>query len=182
MVYKGHLMYNRPGGYIGITSQVAFFPLDNIGIVVLGNLQSTTAQMIISFEIIDRLLGLDSTPWFQKLWPYEEYSKQQFISQLGPSNKEGDTTNPSKPLIDYAGVYQNDGYGDINVKYENEKLYVDYINDSELHHYDGDIFETYQLYKHFKFKFLIDQNGNINSLKCQFEPSVADISFKKTSE
>ncbi len=182
MVYKGHLMLNRPGGYIGITSQVAFFPLDNIGIIVLGNLQSTTAQMIISFEIIDRLLGLDSTPWIQKLWPYEDYSKQQFISQLKPSIKEGDIIEPSKPLIDFAGVYQNDGYGDINVKYENEKLYVDYINDSKLNHYDGDTFETYQLYKQFQFNFLKDKKGNINSLTCQFESSVDEIIFMKVSD
>ena len=182
MVYKGHLMLNRPGGYIGITSQIAFFPLDNIGIVVLANLQSTTAQMIISFEIIDRLLALDSTPWFQKLWPYEDYSKQQFISQLKPSKKDGDIIEPSKPLIDFAGVYQNEGYGNITIIYKNDKLYVDYINNSELHHYDQDSFETYQLYKHFQFNFIKDQKGNINALKCQFEPSVAEIIFMRVSE
>ena len=182
MVYKGHLMLNRPGGFIGITSQIAFLPFDNIGIVVLGNLQSTTAQMIISFEIIDRLLGLDSTPWMQKLWPYEEYSKQQFISQLKPSIKEGEIIDPSKPLMDFAGVYQHEGYGNIIVRYENDKLYAEYINNSELHHYDQDTFETYQLYKHFQFNFIKDQRGNIISLKCQFEPSVADIIFMKASE
>ncbi len=182
MVYKGHLMLNRPGGFIGITSQIAFFPLDNIGIVVLGNLQSTTAQMILSFEIIDRLLGLDSTPWVQKLWPYEDYSKQQFISQLKPSKKEGDITEPSKPLIDFTGEYKHEGYGNIIVRYEKDKLYAEYINNSELHHYDQDTFETYQLYKHFQFNFIKNQRGNVISLKCQFEPSVADIIFMKASE
>ncbi len=182
VVYKGHLMLNRPGGYIGIASNIAFFPLDNIGIVVLGNLQSTTAHMILSFEIIDRMLALDSTPWFEKLWPYEDYSKQQFINQLKPTKKEGDIIEPSKPLIDYAGEYQNDGYGNINVKFENDKLYFEYINDSELYHYDQDIFEAYVLYKFFQFDFIKDQKGNIVSLKCQFEPSVANIIFKKVSE
>ena len=52
----------------------------------------------------------------------------------------------------------------INIKYENDKLYVDYINDSELYHYDQDIFETYQLYKYYRFNFIKDQKENIISL------------------
>ena len=63
-----------------------------------------------------------------------------------------------------------------------ELKYVDYLNDSELHHYDGDTFETYQLYKQFQFNFLKDEKGNINSLKCQFESSVAEITFIKVPE
>lgn len=182
MVYKGHFMLNRPGGYIGIASNIAFFPLDNIGIVVLGNLQSTTAHMILSFEIIDRMLTLDSTPWFEKLWPLEEYSKQQFIKQLKPSKKEGEVIKPSKSLVDYAGEYQNDAYGNIIVKYENDKLSIDYINNSELHHYDQDIFEAYQLYKFYKFEFSKDLEGKILALKCPFEPATSDIVFKKVFE
>ena len=182
MVYKGHLMLNRPGGYIGITSQIAFFPLDNIGIIVLGNLQSTTAQMILSFEIIDKMLTLEPTPWVDKLWPYEDYSKQQFINQLKPSRKESDLIKPSKLLIDYVGEFQNDGYGNIIVKYENDKLFIDYIIKSELYHYDQDIFEAYQLYKYFQFKFIKDLEGNVVAIKCQFEPTVADILFEKVSE
>lgn len=182
MVYKGNLMLNRPGGYIGITSQIAFFPLDNIGIIVLGNLQSTTAQMILSFEIIDRMLALEPTSWFDKLWPYEDYSNQQFINQLKPSRKEGEVIEPSKSLIDYTGEFQNDGYGNIIVKYEKDKLYIDYINNSELYHYDQDIFEAYQLYKYYQFKFIKDLEGNVVALKCQFEPAVGDILFEKVSE
>ena len=79
-------------------------------------------------------------------------------------------------------MYQNEGYGNITVIYKNDKLYVDYINNSELHHYDQDSFETYQLYKHFQFNFIKDQKGNINALKCQFEPSVAEIIFIRVSE
>ena len=101
---------------------------------------------------------------------------------MKPSNKEGEIIDPSKPLIEFAGVYQHEGYGNIIVRYENDKLYAEYINNSELHHYDQDTFETYQLYKHFQFNFIKDQRGNIISLKCQFEPSVADIIFMKASE
>ena len=138
--------------------------------------------MILSFEIIDRMLALDPTPWFEKLWPYEEYSKQQFINQLKPSIKEGEVIKPATSLLDYAGEYQNDAYGNIIVKHKNDKLYIDYINSSELYHYDQDIFEAYQLYKYYQFKFIRDQKGKVIEIRCQFEPAVADIVFNKDAE
>jgi CubicO group peptidase (beta-lactamase class C family) len=179
MAYRSHLMLNRPGGFIGITSQIAYLPLDNLGIVILGNLQSTTAQMILSFEIIDRMLALESTPWLEKLWPYEEYSKQQFINSLKPSVKEGEVIEPSRSLEEYAGAYYNDGYGNILIQKEGDKLFVDYINNSELFHFDQETFETFQLHKFFQFKFINDSEGKIIELQCQFEPSVSPIIFKK---
>jgi len=179
MTYKGHLLYNRPGGYIGITSQLAYLPTDNMGIVILSNLQSTTAQMIISFEIIDKLLFLEETPWFEMLWPYEEYSQQQSINSLNPAVKEGDILEPTKPLEEFAGIYTNDGYGTITIHYSNNKLIADYINQSELHHYNEDEFEGYQLYKHYRFEFIKDSNNLISGLKCNFEPKISPIEFIK---
>ena len=179
MVYRGHLMLNRPGGYIGITSQVAYLPLDHVGIVILSNLQSTTAQMILTFEILDKMLALESIPWVEKLWPYEEYSKEQFINSLKPAQKEGEITGPSRSLALYEGTYSHDGYGNIHVKYENEKLFVDYINYSELYHYDKELFEAYQLFKFYQLEFIKNDGGEIVGLKCNFEPAVSPIVFKK---
>jgi len=181
MVYRGHLLYNRPGGFIGITSQIAFLPMDDLGIVLLGNIQSTTAHLIILFELIDRILELEDIDWIDKLWGYEEMTKTQFIEQLKPSPQPEVFEEPSLNLVKYCGKYSNDGYGTINIVCKNDTLYIEYIDESELIHYDRDEFQAYQLFKYYHFYFEISDEDKVVSVKCKFEPAVDEIIFHKNN-
>ena len=101
------------------------------------------------------------------------------MNSHNPSIKEGEITKPSKPLEEFSGIYHNDGYGKIKIEYHENKLFADYINQSELHHYDKNEFECYQLYKYYKFNFLEDSTGKITLLQCNYEPKVSPIEFIK---
>ncbi|MBM3285296.1 MAG: beta-lactamase family protein, partial [Candidatus Aminicenantes bacterium] len=56
--YRGHLLLQHGGGIDGFTALVAFLPRDNIGAVILTNMNGTALPSIILYNILDRLLGL----------------------------------------------------------------------------------------------------------------------------
>lgn len=51
MVYRGHLLYDKPGGYMGVTSQVVFLPDEEIGLILFANLRSQMAYWIITMAM-----------------------------------------------------------------------------------------------------------------------------------
>ncbi len=179
LAYRGHLLYAKPGGYIGITSQIVFLPEDNIGIVILANLQSNMAYWMLTVEITDVVLGLEPFDWFGTYSGAIEAYKEQNIENQRPFSKEEKTQPPSKPLDRYTGEYKNEGYGTIEISKKNDGLLIDYIDETKMMHYDADTFQAYQLYKYYKFKFEKNEEGEISALKSDFEPQVSEIIFRK---
>ena len=62
--YHGHHVVSHTGGYDGMYSSVYLLPNENLGIVVLTNSMHSIGPML-SFEIIDRLLGRKQNDWKQ---------------------------------------------------------------------------------------------------------------------
>ncbi|WP_245895645.1 serine hydrolase domain-containing protein [Flavobacterium album] len=61
--YKGHYRVEHGGNIDGFTASVAFFPSDNIGIVVLANQNGSRIPSLVRNTIADRMLGTDKTDW-----------------------------------------------------------------------------------------------------------------------
>ena len=166
-----------------------FFHRDSIGIFVVTN-QGTPTTSIRNF-IADRMLKLAYRPWGKSA--LADKLKADSTTKKAPNNdsinrKAG--TKFSHAINDYAGEFENKGYGVIKLFRENDTTWIDYNEagkrtKSYLEHYHYDVFrirsteETENPKDAPKVRFNTNEKGNIGSLEIQMEPAVKDIVFEK---
>ena len=115
--YRGHLMLQHGGGIDGFTALVGFMPQDDIGVVILTNLNGTPLTGILLQGICDRLLGLDQIDWNAR--SREAVNKARAAAEKAQKEADRDRksgTKPSHPLEDYAGDFENPGYGTVTAE------------------------------------------------------------------
>ena len=121
----GHLITYHGGDLDGIHSQFSFMPMDSIGVIVftIGD-HTYPLYNTITFNIYEKLLGLDETPWSERRLSDRIKGKQ--------ANKEGrsktgmdriENTKPSHLLEDYAGQFEHPAYGILNISRNITMLY-----------------------------------------------------------
>src|SRR5437773_10286937 len=65
--YRGRLLTFHGGDLPGFHSQVSFMPNDKIGVIVLViSDHSAPLYNVVSYDVYERLLGMDQTPWSQR--------------------------------------------------------------------------------------------------------------------
>jgi len=74
--YRGHLRVEHGGNIDGFTADVALYPLDSVGIVVLTNMENTSLNSIVRNYAIDRLLGLEEKDWNGILLPMRKKAQE----------------------------------------------------------------------------------------------------------
>jgi len=181
--YRGYNLVHHGGNIDGFSALVSFMPKENIGIVVLTNRSGNPLSTIISYNIYDRLLGLDEIPWSNRI--KEEVTKQKEAIDKAKEKSTAERkseTNPSHAFVDYTGDYQHPGYGVISVAMKDDNLVATYGTlDFTVAHYHYDVFEM--TYKQFdlsiKATFFTDVKGKIDRLAIPLEPAVEDIVFTK---
>ena len=189
--YRGHYRVEHSGGIDGFITSTSFFPSDSIGIFVVTN-QGTPTTSIRNF-IADRMLKLSYRPWGKTA--LADKRKADSTAKTIPNNdsinrKAG--TKPSHNMDDYAGEFENKGYGVIKIFRDKDTIWVDYNEagkrtKSYLEHYHYDVFrirsteETENPNDAPKIRFNSDEKGSITLLEIQMEPAVKDIMFEKLS-
>src|SRR5215471_11853308 len=122
--YRGHLLTFHGGDLPGFHTQVSFMPQDHIGVVVfeIGN-HSQPLYNIISYNVYERLLGMDQTPWSDRLLAIRLKNKKANTEARTKAN-EGRVTNtePSHPLVAYTGTYENAAYGVMSIGTKDNQL------------------------------------------------------------
>jgi CubicO group peptidase (beta-lactamase class C family) len=183
--YRGHRRIEHGGNLDGFSSIFTFLPGDNIGVVVLTNLDGTPLPEVIAFNAIDRLLGLEPVPWSKRLLDEEVGGKQaeQEAKTKGYETRRKDT-HPSHDLKEYFGDYEHPGYGVVSVSEESGGVLVK-LNKLTMHmkHFHYDVFEVpydpQDPFSEQKLEFFSDLNGDISSLAMPLEPSVKNIVFTR---
>lgn len=143
--YRGHYMTYHGGALPGFYSQVSVMPNDSFGIVVfvIGQ-QGARLSNIVTYNIYERLLGLDQTPWSERMLKDNKEEKKinkQARSKAGLDRIIG--TKPSHPLISYTGQYENPAYGIINISLKDTTLQINFHKMTiPLKHYHYDRFDT----------------------------------------
>jgi CubicO group peptidase (beta-lactamase class C family) len=186
--YRGHLVVWHNGGIDGFISHVAFLPRENSGLVILSNLNGNAVPAIVYRNIVDRLLGLDQVDWNKRT--RDEIAKGKAEDEKGRKEADKDRkpgTRPSHSVADYAGDYENPGYGTISVIKDGEGLKLKTpILEGPLSHFHYDVFEFQGMILGEEMKskvaFATDLKGNIASLSIQLEPSVKDIVFTRAAD
>ncbi|GCE51397.1 CubicO group peptidase (beta-lactamase class C family) [Thermosporothrix hazakensis] len=181
--YRGHKMVEHGGNIDGFSSLVTILPQKNIGIVVLTNLQVNPVPSILTYNIIDRLLGLEAVPWNERF--RKEFDEMKAAGTKGKEKSEEDRvqgTSPSHPLEAYTGDFEHPGYGTISITEHGGQLKA-IFNSMELplKHYHYDVFdatvEKFDLT--IKMSFFTNTRGDIDTLSAPMESAVKDIVFKR---
>ena len=187
--YRGHYMVNHGGNVPGFTSLVGFMPEEQTGVVVLTNMTGTVLTYIITFNIFDRLLGLEPIDWSKRLmtWERENWEEKK---EAEAEKQQRKNTHPSHPLVDYAGHYRHPAYGEIIIGKEGQRLNIKFRDRTvPLEHYHYDTFrisdeDPDHLLVYFDVRnvtFLLDKNGDIDRLSIPLQTGVDDIVFQKVA-
>ena len=181
--YRGHLLTYHGGGLPGFHSQISAMPYDSIGVIVfvIGD-QGAPLNNIISYSIYERLLGLDLTPWSERVLKDQIEGKKLGKEGRGKSGADRITgTRPSHQLTDYIGQYQNPAYGIINITLADTALQFDFHNMKlPLKHFHYDRFDTPndEQWGLWTLNFTTNPQGAIDGLYSSLDESQATFTRK----
>jgi Domain of unknown function (DUF3471) len=165
--YRGHLLTFHGGDIDGFHAQVSFMPQEHIGVLVfvIGD-HCASLYNTISYNIYERLLGLDQTPWSERLLEIRLKGKKAATeSRTTAGTDRVPNTKPSHPIEDYAGEYEHPAYGIIKVNRKGDGLEFDYHTIKlPLEHYHYDRFDTPddERYGTWSMNFLTNPQGDVD--------------------
>ena len=186
--YRGHYLVHHGGNIDGFSALVTFMPQDNIGIVILTNQNGSTVPTVVSYNVYDRLLGLDQIDWtkrvkerLDKAKASEEEAKKKGYTAQRPG------THPSHDLADYAGDYEHPAYGVVSVKLENGGLRFKFHKlGGPMTHFHYDVFEfprdENDRESKMKVEFHSNLQGDIDFLSLPLESTVKDVVFTRVGD
>lgn len=180
--YKGHFFTRHGGSIGGFYSLVSMMPYDSIGVIVFVNgAHNGSVPSIISYNIYDRILVLEQTDFNDRSLKNRIEGKEagKKAREKAGSDKVANT-NPSHPLSDYAGKYEDPAYGVLNIGLDGQELTFDFHNIIlPLEHFHYDRFDTPddQIYGKYSVNFSINPKGDIHSAMVSLDES--EVSFIK---
>jgi CubicO group peptidase (beta-lactamase class C family) len=166
--YRGHLMTFHGGDLPGFHSQVSFMPNDKIGVIVLViSDHSAPLYNIVSYNVYERLLGMDQTPWSQRQLARRLAGKKAGTEARAKAGADRvPNTKPSHALPDYAGDYENPAYGLLKIGLKNDALQFGFhAFQFPLSHFHYERFDTPddEQYGRFSLNFRTNPQGDIDS-------------------
>lgn len=187
--YRGHYLVEHGGNIDGFSANVAFYPSDSIGIVVLTNQNGSAATDIVRNIISDRLFALEPIPWNA-----DAKKEMDAMMELEKKNETtADTTqvkntHPSHPLGDYAGLYGNPAYSEFKVTLKNDTLFTFIAGENMwLEHYHYDVFQFKSVdsketaKRYFFINFGTANNGKIESASIEMDEPGKPTVFARQS-
>jgi CubicO group peptidase (beta-lactamase class C family) len=143
--YRGHLITMHGGDLPGFHTQVSYMPQDHIGVIVfeIGN-HSQPLYNIVSYNVYERLLGMDQTPWSERQLEIRLKNKKA-ATEARTKADEGRVkdTKPSHALTDYVGAYEHPAYGVMNIGLKDNQLQFDFHKIRlPMAHFHYDRFDT----------------------------------------
>jgi CubicO group peptidase (beta-lactamase class C family) len=181
--YRGHDLIHHGGNINGFSTMTTLMPRDNLGVVVLCNLNGTPAPWDLCLNVYDRLLGLDQIGWTERF--KKDEAELKAAEEKGKEKSQSDRvpdTRPSHPLESYVGEYEHPGYGILSFNLVDDTLQARLNgNPFPVKHYHYDTFElTWELWDaRYKVSFTTNVRGDIDAVVAPFEQTVRDIVFKR---
>jgi len=166
--YRGHLITYHGGDLPGFHSQVSFLPNDKIGVIVLViSDHSAPLYNIVSYDVYERLLGMDQTPWSQRRLQQRLAGKKAGTEARAKAGADRiPSTKPSHALADYAGDYENPAYGILKIALNSDTLQFGFHEfQFPMSHFHYDRFDTPddEQYGKFSVNFRTNPQGDIDS-------------------
>jgi CubicO group peptidase (beta-lactamase class C family) len=183
--YRGIEIAHHGGNIDGVSALIVFVPSRKIGVVVLANRSGTRLRDALPFEIIDRLLGLESAGLLARHRQLEEkgFAGEDAAKAAGTTDRKPNT-KPARPLSEYAAEYLHPGYGPMKVRLEKDRLMLSYNKfTTPLDHWHYEVFQApadrQNPLELTRVQFNSDFNGEVASLSVPLEPNVEPIVFSR---
>lgn len=184
--YRGHRLNHHGGTITGFQNNLSFMPEEGLGVIVFTNLNMNLAQEAINYGIYDIMLDLERIDWSSRY--LEAFKKMMDASAGQQSSGEGEKIKKEKKpmtcsLEEYVGIYEDEGYGVLEIKLEGNELKACYNTMIwPCEHNTADIFtlKLEEFETEVFARFHLDLNGDINSFEAgiTFRPDKGII-FKK---
>ncbi len=186
--YRGHKMVAHGGGIDGFTSSMSWLPNQRIGVIVMSNRSGdmNPVPVTVAYNIYDRLLGLPEIDWnTRNLKLRDEQRARAEENARDLEARRVKDTQTSHELAAYAGHYEHPAYGLMEVRVNEGRLEIHYDGFRlELEHYHYDTFAIASLPTMVPVTGLVtfasDDSGEVATVAIPFEPSGADIVFRRT--
>ncbi len=189
--YRGHYRVEHGGNIDGFSANVAFFPSDSVGVVVLTNQNGSAVPNMVRNTVVDRMLKTEKTNWSKRFKERQEKAKKDAAEANDKTaSSKIENTNPSHVMQEYAGKYANAGYGEFDITVENDSLFANFaLMKFYLKHYHYDIFEPLEVTETgidstdtggLRFNFITNDGGDISLVKMKVEAALDPIEFKHT--
>jgi CubicO group peptidase (beta-lactamase class C family) len=183
--YRGLEIAHHGGNIDGVSALIVFVPSKKIGVVVLANRSGTRLRDTLPFEIIDRLLGLESSGLLARHREMEEkgFAAVDAAKAAGTTDRKPNT-KPARPLADYAAEYSHPGYGPVKVRLEKDRLMLSYNKfTTPLDHWHYEVFQSpadrQNPLELTRVQFNSDFSGDVASISVPLEPNVEPIVFTR---
>lgn len=189
--YKGHYRLEHGGNIDGFSANVAFFPTDKIGIVVLSNQNGSALPTLVRNAISDEILNLEKTDWVayytEKI---NEVKKQQKEKKKNEEENKTPNSSPTHSLAEYTGKYNHKAYGVFTIEVKNDSLWAHFTREKAyLKHVHYDIFTPYLVKGNivktdeglgFNFNFQTNDLGDIAGVQLKLEPTLTPLVFERS--
>jgi CubicO group peptidase (beta-lactamase class C family) len=183
--YRGHLLAYHGGDIDGFHAQVSYMPQEHIGVLVfvIGD-HCASLYNTISYNVYERLLGMDQTPWSDRLLAIRLKGKKaatEMRTTVGADKVPN--TKPSHAIEDYAGEYEDPAYGVMKITRTQNGLGFDYHTIKlPLEHYHYDRFDTPddERYGAWSVNFLTNPQGDVD--KAVMSLDEGEVTFVRRPE
>ena len=183
--YRGYTLIEHGGNVEGHSLIIGFIPQEKIGVVGLTNLAKLPLRDVLLYESIDRLLDLPEQDWNKKFHAvFDPLILGEARAKQTAKAEKVENAPTTHPLEAFTGLYAAEGYPGFAVKLNGQALQactVGSLNWSELRHYHYNVFEWYLADFDYwtKVRFLVNDNGEIDSVSIPIEPAVENLVFTR---
>ena len=165
--YRGKLLTYHGGDLPGFHSQVSFLPNDKIRVIVFViSDHSAPLYNVISYNVYERLLGMDQTPWNQRRLQQRLAGKKAGTEARAKAGADRvPNTKPSHALAGYAAEYENPAYGILKIGLQGDQLQFGFHDfHFPMSHFHYDRFDTPddEQYGKFSVSFRTNPQGDVN--------------------
>lgn len=191
MEYHGHIVQQHTGKIEGYSAFQFYLPGTGSGAVYLQNLHAPDNPFIFAIQgiLLDRFTGRPREDWVHLYTEERDHAPEDMYHHLEydyTPARHVEGTKPSHKLSDYAGVYENGGYGRFAVTEENGALYLAEraVTGLPLTHFHYDTFivkgikEDTDLYT-LPVTFETGPDGTVSAMVIPMEPKTEPIRFRK---
>ncbi len=143
--YRGRKVIRHGGGW---GAMVAMIPEENLGVVVLSNLDVESLAGMLLYDVFDAYLVGPELAWDRTKWEiwlrnegpgYAYRPRDEARARLEQARVPG--TQPSQTLAQYAGTYESPLNGRLLVQLDDGRLLVKFGQwTTEMSHWEGDAF------------------------------------------
>jgi len=166
--YRGELLVSHSGALNGFRAHVDLLPRRNSGFVLLSNLGRGMALVALRNTLADMLTGKPAREWNSYYLMLDRKADEKAEKEKQDRKAKRKTgTSPTRPLGDYAGVYENAAYGSAKVTLADGGLVLQWNQLTlPLTHFHYDVFSAELEEEDIdeEVKFALSPEGEIDAL------------------